>query len=681
MAAFDLAQTFYLDSQAVQNADSAFVTGVDLYFYGKPTSGKTKSGIDNPGVTVYLCKTNEDGSPDLTLTHHTFSARVELSAISVSTTGVTATSFVFNQPVPLSTDKKYAFLVKFDGGDPDFKLWYNKSGQNVLDTTTLTQVTSGKVDGSLYTITNGNNLTPTLDADLTFKLKVAKFTETESTFRIYNRDYEMLRVTNVSGSFVGGEEVYRLSANASGTIVVNSSITAITGTGTSFNTLLSAGDKFVITDGTTGNTEVRTVATVTNATYMTVNVAPSFSNSSAGYYRTVVGTMFFSNEMTDHIVLQDSTANSTIYLGVGNTIFGVDSGASAVILNPGGIIDYSVNSVVPSFVVKTPSGTSYDANFSFSNSTYIHDASRTFDGTFGSRIYTSQYGFAIGSETNRVLSAATENSFKSTLVFKTTNPYVSPYVREENLDIFVERYEINNSTTNEYTGYGSARARYISQIVNLNDDQLAEDLKVYVRAFRPANTNIKVYARLAHSDDSEAFGLKDWTELRLTTPSTDYSNPANINDYRELEFTIPYYGTGTVSTDRFTANDTAVIEGTSGVSTSFPIGSLVKVYSPVFPANYFVDNVIDANNTTITVSNAPQISNSSLRGSGLKIEKISTPSSAYIDLQSQNITTYFNKSRALFRGFDSFAIKVVMLSEDGIKVPFVDDVRAVAVSA
>jgi len=70
-----------------------------------------------------------------------------------------------------------------------------------------------------------------------------------------------------------------------------------------------------------------------------------------------------------------------------------------------------------------------------------------------------------------------------------------------------------------------------------------------------------------------------------------------------------------------------------------------------------------------------------LVGTGLKVDVIDRPSSAFLDIQSQNIVTYYNKAKSIHRGFDSFAIKIVLLSEDGIKVPYVDDVRAIAVSA
>lgn len=679
MAGFDLAQTFYLDKDAVQGADTAFVTAVDLYFFDKPVSGKTKSGIESPGASVYLARTNDNGSPNLELYHHTFAGRVEYNDINTSSTGATATTFTFRQPVPLATDKSYAFLVKFDGSDPDFKLWYNKAGENVFGTTTKTQVSSGKVDGAFYTITNGKDLTPMLDADLSFNLKVAKFSKTSDTFRIYNRKYELLRVTNMVGDFKGGEDVYRLSANAAGNVSFTDSSKTITGTGTAFNSVLVAGDSFVLTDGTVGNTIVRTVAAIANATSMTVTVEPSFSNTVGHYYKTVTAKLFDANGLTDHVVLQDSTANTTVYLGVGNTIYGTDSHASATI---SGILDYAVNGVVPNFDVKIPAGATVTTTLNFANTGYAFDDTHAVSATLGQRTLINQYDPVIYSQSNKVVSAATEDAFRGYITFSTTNPYVSPYVREENMDLFVERYELNNTTTNEYTGSGAAKSRYISKMITLTNDQVAEDLKVYVRAYRPANTNIVVYARLRNSEDLESMDLKDWTELSMVTPSTDYSNPTNIYDRKEIEYALPFYRTGTTAVGQFsTSSACTVITGTSGaVNTDIAPGSLVRVYSPIIPSTYFVDTVLSSNTTTITVATGTG-SNTSLVGSGLKVDVIDRPSSAFLDIQSQNIATYYNKARAIQRGFDSFVIKIVLLSDDGVKVPYVDDIRAIAVSA
>ena len=172
MSGFDLAQTFYIDADAVQKATVTTITSIDLYFQGKPTQNQTKSGIAKPGIVVYLAGTNSDNSPNLSSTNTRIFARVEYDNINVSTTGSTATTFTFNKPFVIPTNRTYAFLISFDGSDPDFKMWYNKAGENKFGTTTATQTNSAKVDGYLFKTTNGKVLTPEKHAHLSSTLKL-----------------------------------------------------------------------------------------------------------------------------------------------------------------------------------------------------------------------------------------------------------------------------------------------------------------------------------------------------------------------------------------------------------------------------------------------------------------------------------------------------------------------------
>ena len=678
MIGFDLAQTFYVDKDAVLGSDTAFITAVDLFFYAKPVAGKTKTGITKPGVSVYLCGTSDIGAPDLTVVHHTFAARVEYDNINDSTLGATATTFTFRQPIPVPTNKSYGLLVKFDGSDDDFKLWYNKAGENVLGTLTKTQVSSGKVDGNFYVVTNGKDLTPMTDADLSFNLYVAKFTSLESTFKLKNRPYEILKVTNRHGKFFGGEDVYVAAANSTGTVRVSNTSTTLTGNGTSFNTVLSVGDKFVITDGTAGNTDIRTVAAITNSTSITVDAAPTFTNTTSGYYKTVIGKMFADDGISDFVIVQDSNTNTSLRMSTGSTLKGADS-LSYVTVNT--ITDFAVNSVIPGYVVKTPAGTTANVTVNFSNVGYSMTTSNKLDAPIGRRQFINLFDAVIASHDNEVNTSSTFASFNSELVFRTENPYSSPYVREENLDVYCERFDVNNTDTNEYLGRGSAKARYISRSVNLEADQRAEDIKVYIRAYKPYGTDVKAYVKFRNSEDPETLDIKDWTELTVTTNGDNYSNPSNIYDTLEFEYSVPSYNSGTTFNGTFTttSGNAVAVSTSTTVNTSIAVGNIVRLYSPLTPNTYLVDTVTAANTTTITLGSV--ISNNSLVGTGFKLDVVSRPNSGYIDAQNRNVLTYFNGNGSKFQSYDSFVIKLVLLSSDGRRVPFVDDVRAIAVSA
>lgn len=680
MLGFDLAQTFFLERDAVQKSTTASITKVDLFFYSKPTANKTKSGLPKPGVSVYLCNVKDDGSPDLSIVYHQYAGRVEFDNIVTSTTGVTATTFTLRQPCIVETDKSYCVLVKFDGSDPDFKLWYNKAGDKKLGTTTTTQTSSGKVDGYFYTITNGSVLTPQTDADLAFKLYVAKFSATEKTFKIKNRTFEILKINNNSGSFLGGEKAYVVAANAAGNVAFSTSSKTITGTGTAFTSVLVVNDKFVITDGTLGNTIIRTVASITNSTSLTVDIEPSFSNTQAKYYKTVIGDVYFHDKVSDHLVLQDVNTNTSLSIAASNIVRGVDSQASANVTT---ISNYTLNAVVPNFAVETPGGTIARYKINVANTSYQYTSGNKIDVVLAERKLLNRYPAIIASKTNEVSISNDFASFAGELIFETNNSYASPYVREENLDMFGERFSINNDSTNEELGRGSALSKYVSKTITLADDEFAEDMKAYLRVYKPANTSILLYGKFRNSNDDEQLSVKPWTPLTLISDAAVVSNPTNIYDLIELEYAVPFQpDANSTATGTFTTtSSSAVITGTSGtVNTDITVGQLVKVYSPLFPATtYFIDRVVDANTTTITVSKA--VTNSSLVTSGLKIDVLKNKNSAFIDTQSLNTLTYFNGNSAKFKGYDSFAMKVVLLSENSVNIPFVDDLRAIAVSA
>lgn len=682
---FDIAQTFYIDPDQVQNASFVYLTSIDLFFQAKPVEGKTQSGLPKPGVAIYVAPT-KDKFPDMELIHHSRAAYLPYDSITASTDGTVATNFKFVRPVLCSTDTVWSVLIKFDGSDNGYKLWYNKAGEVKLGTKELTSVSQGKVDGYFFKITNGKDLTPRTDADLSFRLNIAEFTSLSTTWKYRNRPYEVLDSYNINGVFKGGEDVYqKRSVYATGTINLTSGSSVVTGTGTSLSTDLTVGTRFVITDGTLGNTAVRTVATLPNATYMTLDTPSPFTNTAANFYKTVVGSLFESNNNDDTLVIENSNANSTIYLTGNTTICGVDSLATA---NISSIEAFQINSVVPHFQVYTPKETTVSTTLNIANSTYAVSATNAIDAVILQRYEVDRYAGVMASATIEKTTSPSFASISGSVTFTTTNKYVSPFSWEENLDMFSDRYKINNDITDEYEdGKGNATARYITKSIALASGQVAEDMKAYVRLFKPYNTDIAVFARFRTPGDSGKFS--NWTKMSPTDPNVTYSNQQNKQDFIELSYDMPFYPVGTVQTGFFSSQSAnAILVGTSGaVNTSIVAGDVVRLYSAAISNTYLIDTVVASNTTTLTLSQP--ISNASLVGSGLLVDKITQPYAAFLDVQNKNILTYFhnrtvkgvtaNPGKSV--GFDTYQFKVVLLSSDGILVPFVKDFRAIAVSA
>ena len=62
-------------------------------------------------------------------------------------------------------------------------------------------------------------------------------------------------------------------------------------------------------------------------------------------------------------------------------------------------------------------------------------------------------------------------------------------------------------------------------------------------------------------------------------------------------------------------------------------------------------------------------------------DKITEKNSGFINIQNNNVIRYYNSSYSAFDGYKNFAIKIVLLSATEYRVPHVNDIRAIAVSA
>jgi hypothetical protein len=120
----------------------------------------------------------------------------------------------------------------------------------------------------------------------------------------------------------------------------------------------------------------------------------------------------------------------------------------------------------------------------------------------------------------------------------TTNEYVAPIIRFDSSHVALITNLINNETTNEETREGLAEAKYISRIVTLADGMDAEDIKVYVDAYKPKNTQIYVYGKFQNSEDFSNFDSLDWIPLVQVTPENIFSDPKDQTDFREFEYAI-----------------------------------------------------------------------------------------------------------------------------------------------
>ena len=121
---------------------------------------------------------------------------------------------------------------------------------------------------------------------------------------------------------------------------------------------------------------------------------------------------------------------------------------------------------------------------------------------------------------------------------------------------------------------GPILAKYISRDVTLAEGFDAGDLRVFLTAYKPSGTDIKVYYKVKAADDPDAFEDKGYTLMNQKTLSTQYSAVNDFNDSIEYEFE-PYdtinsisYSTATTTYTTFNqyafkialmSNDTTVV--------------------------------------------------------------------------------------------------------------------------
>lgn len=359
------------------------------------------------------------------------------------------------------------------------------------------------------------------------------------------------------------------------------------------------------------------------------------------------------------------------------------------------VINFEVDAVTPQFSINNPSGTSYKvyhqlAYYKDNNGNYVVNQNASSNKKLIKNLKKNDLPYnntpVLMSRSNELylLSQQSGNDVSFDIGSSSNNDFVAACV--DGSAVIFHKNVINNDYTDEHTSFGNAAAKHISTKITFQEGRLAEDLLVYLRAYRPTSTDIKVYGRMYNSADPEAFDDKDWTLLTCITGADQYSSPTDKKDIREFVYNVPQFpntqftSTGTVTLQTGSATVTGVGTAFTSQVGGFAANDLVKIYNPLFPNNHFISSVLSVgNSTSLTLTSTT--ANSSLLGSGLKIDKLKFPHQGYRNMQNDNVFRYYNTSMHVYDGFDTFAIKIVMLSSNSLIVPQIEDARAIGVSA
>lgn len=694
-AVFDYIQTFSINRDRVNNAAEVMLTSIDLYFKAKPSLTTNASGSAKPTVTIWLCDVTADGGPIPQRVVRDSISLVDYELVNTTGNASSATRFSFRNPLTLTAGKTYGIVIKLS--DPAFDIWINKQGDRLVDESGATGTPSpgaqSRFDGELYRSNNTNGFLKFDDRDLKLKINIAKFTGTTASVNLVNKNYEFFTFGSFTGVFKGGESVYQVTANSTGTLSVSSTSRTLTGTGTTL-TNFSAGDKIVIESNNT--IDVLTIQTISNTTSMVVDRAPSFTDTSIGFSVPPMGKVHYVSYPSKKLYLVDSNAaNSTFKFAAGGSIKGQISGATATITS---IDRYSIDAFRPEFKIGNPSTSTYSVQYKFANTANNIAASfSNLENQKQNKVSEKSYILSrsdevVGSSlfgTNKK-SAVANVSF--TVNASTTNLFAVPYVSGDDLDIFMHTYDVNNTyteTRNSIEDYdteieknGLAKSKYISMKYQLEEKRYAEDLIVYVKAYRPFGTEVRVYAKLQNTgSENESFDDKAWTPLELKNNNDKYSREDAENNLIEYTYGLPQYPAIRYNIDStFTVNPASanVATGTD-ISSNVSVNDLVRLYDPSIPQNHEVFKVLSANSTSLELNKL--VSNVNIP-TNPSIDLLKYKTVTFNNIANDNVARYYTTStHQEVDKFNMYQIKIVLLTNNSYLIPKVDSLQAIATSA
>jgi len=271
-------------------------------------------------------------------------------------------------------------------------------------------------------------------------------------------------------------------------------------------------------------------------------------------------------------------------------------------------------------------------------------------------------------------------------------------------------YADANYTDEELPGKGKSAAKYIGRDVSLAKGVVAEDIKVYLTAQRPAGTELQVYVSFYNDNDGDIKDNKLWTRLKNVSPDNLFSAVDNENDLVELEYDLSYYplssydntisgravtGTFTINFDGKDSYAARTLIGTSGfINDVVSPGNLVRIYNPLFPDQSVISEVEGVYENRIRITrdinyyvngdseqDAINLKLASFASGGLVVEVLDYPGTAFKDYLNSGKLTYHSSELSVVEGYTAFKVKIILVSDSTTGYyPSVSDVRAIALS-
>lgn len=505
---YNFAQSFYVDPAAIANSSIVFLTSVDLFFKTLPNPINNATGIVNPGVQIYLANM-ANNSPDTNNVIMSSKSRLEFSDIVSSNNSSQKSTFYFKHPIPVSSGKGYAILVKYD--DPGFDVWKSVQGDRLVGTNDPFSGPTGKLVGQYYESNSNNNWSAVSTTDLMFRLNIAKFTANSATFELVHGNYEFLTLNAANGIFSGGEIVYQeMHKNGPGTISIQNGNNVVIGTGTTFTSEFQSNTYFVVRNG--ANDVVRQVSNVVSDTQMTVYENMPYTNTVAKYSKTVVGQVFRYNPLANNLILNLSNANDSVrfatQMAANLTITGGTGYA-----NTDTIVVYGANASLNAVANLTTNSTGGIISYNFSN----NGLGFTSGAAANTKVANSTGGTSAGSGATIVVSTG----------FKIKGAYsgaTANIVTIDNLD----SHAFNSTLYLGMTTNSKANLTY--DMAYANGGTYVVDDGAQIPFVNQQQTNIPTYNAIIMSKSNEVLNANNLHDTKSSFLSVAFTTNENVTD-------------------------------------------------------------------------------------------------------------------------------------------------------
>ena len=523
-----IGQSFSVDNmdagKDAVGSTGVYLTKIDLFFQGKDKTLGTAVEIREVDASSGL----------ITDRQMPFGRTVLESAdINVSDDGSAPTPAVFETPVYLKNATEYAFVIKPTNGNPNTILWTAKLGQT--DKITGNRVVVQPHNGNLFISSNDKVWSPAQEEDIKFRMHYANFGTVQSgSVILKNVDKEYFQCDEESGTAMStmGE-------------IVHGETTFVLGGSTSANVGLSvlggsSGANGVVTHSSGTAMRVKGVTTTKFTDSETITVmlgdgSPSGTTATISSQSTPSGKVYMYDATTQsntfiHLSEPSGTFAANTYLK-GQT----NSGTARIISLDSMVMD-TFKTHLSNMILQDTTSTftgKFATSSSARDSAYVTVADGE-DSTFDAR----RFVHGLTTETSG-LSGQKSAEVKVTIQ-NGNNKRHSPAIDNDRAALLCVENLINNDTTNEDgASGGNSLARYITRKVELADGQDAEDLKVFVTAYKPVTAGVDIYYKLLNNEDDDLMEQRSWIAMTQVTSSSEVSDSKNEQDMREFEFTIP----------------------------------------------------------------------------------------------------------------------------------------------